>query len=641
MLRIRCAIVALTITIACHTALAAPPDERAEASAAEAKAFLRQLAEYVRDHHLKRDAGSPQRGMVYEYYDVTHAGRDDAWIEGEALDTMHDGAWFAVALIHAHRATGDAFYRELLTRWVLPFYVKVLNHSDELFDPSCNAFHGKMPPTGWVKEHLLVEREKGFVPYFWDDGAAVSLEASRRKDGQPSHPACDRLAGRPNPQHRLDGYSLGSSNHLAQDLGVMLMQSWLFLHDSDDPAEKALASEVAEAARNLAASRRRRSGSIPAVMAAVAVFDTEAARQLPEPKRWEPDNHYAQALYAFRPGQRVVFPGFADDDEYVYYVALARDGLVLPRPVAQRLVYDAFTQPMLYRYWSDNAPVPPGMNRFDLYPYEARDGRPADYRSDRPRPAGSRMGPQNMVVSAWALQALAADPGLYDERYRTRFAADHRVDIRDEPDPAHAPRLSLGPATLQLVSTPSALSVSGTTTAETLTLRLHAGPDRSGSAAIVTVDRAARQPAAVNDRGEALELKGRIDSRGSGSAFVFELPYTVVKGQKRWANGIEHGRLSGAVGDATRNLYLVSREDRVKAALRHELAGGIRTWQAIFAEHGYIPTSLGAGGVADRRWDNLSDTGGYAHLISATAQYLLLLQGKTDWQRMRDAHPRP
>ena len=31
-------------------------------------------------------------------------------------------------------------------------------------------------------------------------------------------------------------------------------------------------------------------------------------------------------------------------------------------------------------------------------------------------------------------------------------------------------------------------------------------------------------------------------------------------------------------------------------------------------------------------WDHFSDTGGYAHLISAAAEYLLTLEGKRDWE---------
>jgi len=60
--------------------------------------------------------------------------------------------------------------------------------------------------------------------------------------------------------------------------------------------------------------------------------------------------------------------------------------------------------------------------------------------------------------------------------------------------------------------------------------------------------------------------------------------------------------------------------------IRRELGEGLRTWQAIFQEKGYIPTGLGAGD-----WDRFSDSGGCAHLIAACAQWLLVLEGKNDW----------
>jgi hypothetical protein len=67
--------------------------------------------------------------------------------------------------------------------------------------------------------------------------------------------------------------------------------------------------------------------------------------------------------------------------------------------------------------------------------------------------------------------------------------------------------------------------------------------------------------------------------------------------------------------------------------LERELAGGLRTWEAIFDVKGYIPTGLGNGSCgAGFAWDELSDTGGYAHLISAASQWLLYLEGKNDWQ---------
>ena len=41
--------------------------ERPPMTAGETRAFMKRLATYVFEHHMKRD-DSPQRGMVYEYF---------------------------------------------------------------------------------------------------------------------------------------------------------------------------------------------------------------------------------------------------------------------------------------------------------------------------------------------------------------------------------------------------------------------------------------------------------------------------------------------------------------------------------------------------------------------------------------------
>ena len=641
------AMVAFALAAGQARAADAPPPAWAKAhlkkpmDAEETKGFMKRLAQFVEGNHLKKSPLSPQRGMVYEYFAVARKGHFDQFVQGEGLDTMHDGAWLAAAMANGSRATGDPFYRKFLSEWQMPFYCKMLNHSDTLFTTKgAVARPGAM---SWGRSWALQEGEKGFVPYWWDDGGSVSLERSRDKNPLPNRPSIDHTVGKPNPKALLNGYSLGMSNHMAQDLGVMVQLAWLLFRDSEDEAGRKLAAEIAQAARNLHECRMRHHGPIPMCVAPAALANADAGlmQRVPDPsdpRLWTRANHYTRALYAFKTGQRMPFPGFADDQQYRYYYGIARAGGTPPRPLAFRTIVDAYTEPMLYRYYCDDAPVPPGINRFDLYTYYTIDGKPTDYRSDRkgphgsPKPIGSRMGPQNMVCCGWALQMLKAFPGIWEEPYKRQFAKDLRVYIDDPPPAARAwetpiARLSLDDVTLDLVSKRAALHLHGESKADRQVVRIFARPDGAGTHAVLTVARD-RSHSVVNDKGEALRADVEIKPvKEKGFSFSVVLPYTVAKGQKPWANGIEHGRYSIQVGHEQRNLYLASGEAQVKAWLERELAGGLRTWQAIFDAKGFIPTGMGT----HAHWDGYSDSGGYAHLISAAAQWLLCLDGKTDW----------
>ncbi|MDB6032924.1 MAG: hypothetical protein JWM16_3262 [Verrucomicrobiales bacterium] len=611
-------------------------------SAEEARSFMKQLARYVFEHHLKKAADSPQRGMLYEYFDVERTGQFDQWVQGEALDTMHDGAWFAAALVNAYHVTGDKFYKDFLTQWILPFYCKMLNHSDSLFTLKRNDARPGVKP--FDREHQFQEGEKGFVPYFWDDGASVSMERRQDRNVLGPFPCMDEFAGYSNTNCLLKGYSHGSSNHLAQDLGVMLELAWLLLRDSGEDPDRKLALEVALAARNLHECRMRHHGHIPMtdVPAALANHDATLMGFVPSydlPKFYVPDNHYYRALYNFSVGKIQPFAGFADDQEYLYYAALAKHGGKMPRPLAFKLIYDAYTEPMLYRYYCDDSPAPPGMNRFDLHPYSAKDGKLEDYRSDRkglnrqPRPAGSRMGPQNMVVCGWALQAMEEYGDIWEERHAAGAENDQPVFIEQFPPDVPAPdrespffEFKLGSAALGLSSTLRGMKVRCETREKSTLVKIWSRPDAKGSSATVALGETVT---ATNDQGQKLILeKPDIKRSAAGSKFSVFIPYTVVKNQAPWINGVPHGRYSVQIGDYVQNLYITQEEEQVKSWLWYELAGGLRTWEAVFRKKGYIPSGLGEG-----RWERFSDTGGYAHLISAAAQYILCLEKKKDWEQ--------
>src|SRR5258708_1669050 len=92
-------------------------ERRGIMSAEETRGFMMRLAQHAVEHHMKKADGSPQRGMMYEYLRWNKRGQPGQFIQGEALDTMHDGSWFAVAMCNAYRATGDNFYKDVLVKW--------------------------------------------------------------------------------------------------------------------------------------------------------------------------------------------------------------------------------------------------------------------------------------------------------------------------------------------------------------------------------------------------------------------------------------------------------------------------------------------------------------------------------------------
>ena len=50
---------------------------QAPLTADETREFMKRLATFVAENHLKKDEKSEQRGMVYEYFDVKRKGQVD------------------------------------------------------------------------------------------------------------------------------------------------------------------------------------------------------------------------------------------------------------------------------------------------------------------------------------------------------------------------------------------------------------------------------------------------------------------------------------------------------------------------------------------------------------------------------------
>ena len=312
----------------------------------------------------------------------------------------------------------------------------------------------------------------------------------------------------------------------------------------------------------------------------------------------------------------------------------------MPQAAAFKLVYDAYTEPKLYRYYSDDALVAAGMNRFDLHPINFIAGKPADYRSDKkgpsgkPRPMGSRFGPQNMIQCALALQAFKQFPDVWDTSIGMLFKGIPRVNIHDSlinpSKNAVLTNLKLGNHVVSVEATPSSIGIKATlpNSIKKISIMQISDSKRFGCDLIIKDDGnlEARSFAGVL-------LSGKISATLNGGNRTIDcvIPTTVNKAQSPWMNCIELEKYAIKIeGDEVEFILASSQADVVKS-LEKEVAEGIFNWSKVFATKGFIPTALETGSD----WDHYSDTGGYAHLISACAQYLNYLEGKKDWELLR------
>ena len=70
----------------------------ARAHSTEPLARVNELTEFVYIHHVVADPVRPTYGMTYEFF------RDGKQIQDFGLDSLHDGAWFTLAMLSADRA---------------------------------------------------------------------------------------------------------------------------------------------------------------------------------------------------------------------------------------------------------------------------------------------------------------------------------------------------------------------------------------------------------------------------------------------------------------------------------------------------------------------------------------------------------
>lgn len=385
-----------------------PPAPRASPESAwnrdELRGFMRELADYVVEHHLRRD-DSPMRGKVYEFYDPATGQQG----YGAGWDTMHDGAFFANACILAYRATAEPSYLHVVRDWVLPFYVRMANHSDTLFPDRTAAFSDgkKLPPE-------RATAVKGFIPYWWDDGHGVNFDALTARI-TIRELLRDTSTITNDPENRngvLSGYSHGTSNHLALNIFPMMANGWLLTRD---PA-------VAEAIHHLRQARIHMLNMdlpcyrVASLRASGADAGAHEAAQAFDSLPWPP--HKSVWWQAMAAKQKTALTPFHDEAQADYCAAVMgnRAGPGLAKRLTQ-LTYDVIR---LHDRWYGNKPHPRGemQGAENNPPVFIVDGKFESHAGDRPEVLlASRLGPQILWACAQSLQLL----GAYPEAWETWF----------------------------------------------------------------------------------------------------------------------------------------------------------------------------------------------------------------------------
>jgi len=596
----------------------------------EVKEFMKNLVKFVENYHLKKDEKSQQFGMIYEYVNTCKIGELGQWIQGEGLDTMHDGAWFAVSLCQAYRATNDKYYLDFLLNYSIPFYTKVLCNSDILFKDGLDE--NKVFKASKFGKEWKYMGNKGFCPYWWDDGASVSIDMSATHNHVAECVDYFVLNNKQNPENRLWGFSLGCSNHMAQDLAVMLIEAYLLTKKE----------EILLSAKYLQEDRSQRGfPTIPVILASASFQNQNLLEKIWSGYRGdlienEPLGVYYDSLYNYEENKIYASPGFTDNEEYYFYSILIKNKGELSEKDAFKIIYSAFTNPFLYKYWFDLYESDEGLNRFDFSSISIKNGKFISYRSDIKGGMflGSRMGPQNLKLIGWALQLLEKFPGVWEKRYKEKFKDDFLVKFKDDfkidclKENSYSPIYSEDGNNIYFGVDRKNLYIFIEKT-KPIEFKIYSKGEKKGNWINVK----------INNEIEILNFKGEkiiYDYLVKDNKIEIKIPFQVCKNQKDFLNCVEHGRYSIEIGNRVFNFYTMTEEKDLKDYLLNSLEEGIIVWKKIFEKKGYIPTGIGTSGFGfGYLWEDLSDTGGYAHLLGACSQYLYYIEGKKYWEDLK------
>jgi len=567
--------------------------------------FMRDLTDFVYAHHVVTDASRPVFGMTYEFW------RDGKQMQTFGLDTMHDGAWWASAMVTAHRADPGGPYLDRLQTYQVPFYANLLTNSDRLF-PEMRATR--------QDKHALARPVKGWAPRGWDDGQGFTKSGDRIEAGYHT-----------------------SSNHLSQDLANLLMDVWL---TTRDPA-------LAEAVGHLHAYKAEYYGEIPHIAFAAGIL---AGRE-DVLKRYLPSAFTLHSLSPTYPGmyrqEATPIPAYDDDLAWQYRNATVRHvlGEAMSQDLLLRAAARAIVTARVMELYTDDRPYAYGQYFFDIQRqphFEAGEGRLNAYASTGRHLLGGR-GIQFAWLAAAALPHLASHPDLWERRYRAKFAGEPLVRVVDTPPATDGRRdgaydasqpLSAEGTTVTLLVDPLNLHVYVVSDRPQVTLTIRPADEVSGRAPVgrLTLKRDGTA-LAVNARDEALLVRARVFEREPWTGEL-RVPFGAAAGQRQFVSAVEHGRYEVTVNGGTpETVYVLSDPARIVRRLEAIALGTVDTWHGVWETAGVIPSGWHPDPAKRVRSWELSDVGNAAHLVKTIALWLLYQEGKTEWEVMRARFP--
>jgi hypothetical protein len=568
--------------------------------------FADELATFVYDHHVVKDKTRKMYGYTYEFY------RDGRQMQTKGLDSMHDGFWFLGGMLSAHRAFPHGKFLDHVQQWQVPFYTTVLNHSDVVF-PS--------KPRSPEDKKDYVEPLKGWIPRDWEDG-----------QGYPHGKA----------QPYGDPWLDISSNHLFQDAFNILMDAWM---TTRDPA-------VAEAVMHMHQYKREYYGPVNTFdfPAGVVSNDEKLIKQFGAlPKATVHD--YAPMYNGAYLQNEVSLHTYDDALAWYYRHAIANyllNGNIDEAFIRKCLLRTLGTFHSMEVYY-DSEPWPYGMIFFDIQrppKFVKGEGRLDNYFSQPFKLFGGR-GVQMVWTAAAVLPYLVKHPEVWEQPYREKYDGEPLVRMVDTPPTtdgkkdaiyAKSQSVTTGGTMVTAISDPKNLHLLVESNAPSVTLTLkHALPDAARTATITLAKDGT--VTAVNDQGAALLHEAKCTA---GNAWIAEirLPYTFMRGQAAWINGVENGRYTLTVNGESKTLYLLSEPARVVKKLEAVILGTIDTLARISEEQGGgIPSGYHPDPKRKVRSWEVSDSGNIGHVISTVALWSIYQQGKNEWEILKANFP--